>query len=152
MQHNFSLLKRTVMKSILPAFLLFAVILIAGEVAAWNVTITNPTNWTVKVGVWVQDFGPSTRIPPARIGPGQSHTFETGGWCPDGFYGFFDDDQSKLSPYLLQAITCLGLPTTGSDLQLSLSTCCWNMNVRIANLYGDGKNPRAPGEFGFIIK
>lgn len=117
----------------------------AGGADGYKATVTNPTDITVMVAVakntkpfW-RDWTTMVVIPPKG-----SHTFSTGAICPMGFKGLFKAPV-KDNWLEMKTFNCLGYDCP----ETLLSTCCWDLNVKICRKVGEDEDGYRNNDYGF---
>jgi len=108
------------------ALVILLLVLSATTAEAYEVTITNDSAYTCQVSVWTMHLFFSQNEGTATLQPGQSHTWQTGAWCPSGFSGDILGPQGWRN---LQMTNCLGNNCSSSTG--FMATCCWNLNYKI---------------------
>ena len=111
---------------------------------AYDVTVTNDTEYTCKVSVFTMHLVFSENEGTFILQPGQSHTWNTGAWCPSGFSGTILGQQGWRE---LQMTNCLG--NKCSDSTGFMATCCWDLRYRVCKkISGDHVEVR-DNDYGF---
>jgi len=128
-------------KSALVILLLF---LSATTAEAYEVTITNDSAYTCQISVWTMHLFFSQNEGTATLQPGQSHTWQTGAWCPSGFSGDILGPQGWRN---LQMTNCLGNNCSSSTG--FMATCCWNLNYKICKKISGDHIELRDNDYGF---
>jgi hypothetical protein len=117
------------------AFVILVSILSATNVGAYDVTVTNDTVYECKVSVWTSHLIFPQNEGEVTLQPGQSHTWNTGSWCPCGFRGFIVSHGWQSLPMT----NCSG--TVATESGTFMFPCCWNLNYKVCK--------KSVDEYGF---
>ena len=118
--------------------LMFSVVLssevYSGGGINWKVTVQNPTEYKVRVWVWVRQLSLSEKYGSKTvISAGGSKTWETGAKCPSAIEGEIYVDGKWLK---MKEMDCLGGDHNhGTAVS---TTCCWNISARVCQKTGHG--------------
>ena len=126
------------------ALVILLLVLSATTAEAYEVTITNDSAYTCEVSVWTMHLFFSVNEGTFTLQPGQSHTWDTGGWCPAGFSGDIAGPQGWRR---LQMADCLG-NNSSSSTGFS-ATCCWRLNYKICKKISGDHIELRDNDYGF---
>lgn len=126
------------------ALVILLLFLSATTAEAYEVTITNDSAYTCQISVWTMHLFFSQNEGTATLQPGQSHTWQTGAWCPSGFSGDILGPQGWRN---LQMTNCLGNNCSSSTG--FMATCCWNLNYKICKKISGNHIELRDNDYGF---
>ena len=118
----------------------------AGGGINYKVTVQNPTDYKVKVWVFVRHLNLSEKITSDGVvlSPGGSNTWETGAKCRSCIEGQIYSGMKWLK---MKNMDCLG---GAHDYETeTLTTCCWNISARVCQKAGQGYTEMRDHDYGF---
>ncbi len=132
-----------VKKSAIGVFLVsVSVLFCAPSVAfAWQVTVQNDTQYYAKVNFWGNHLFWSQIEATREIDAGASVTVDTGGICPSGFSGQFEEKQALGRPQgggFISYLAPTSILTGGGGEPSMFTACCWNSSWRICRKRNEG--------------
>ena len=146
-----NIIKTTRVLTIFFSVLVMAVLIIGRDTHAggginYKVTVGNPTDYKVKVWVFVRKVNLSEKLISNAVilNAGESHTWETGAKCPTGIEGQILAAGKWMK---MKSMDCLG---GDHNYETSVvSTCCWDISARVCQKAGQGYTEVRDHDYGF---
>ncbi len=98
------------------------------EASAYEVTVHNPTGYTVEMELYVyRIIGGNQLAETKTIYQGETGTFHTGALCPSGFTGHILDYNFGNSKISIYDTNCYG----NKKDKLDFLACCWKLHFNV---------------------